>query len=177
MWSLPASNVELARYCGGLGRRHTTTHSLGSNVVSVVVPLFTSCVFPAMPAEVQFVVFYLLVSMVVTDLLYPLGRLNYRLGPSALITILDALGKYHDFPLAACENKAVCREVICFWLQLNCCFRHSTKNSSDGLEINQDSYSLNQSVMKYSTTVISYSKRTASGRPFNRLLLCSWILL
>lgn len=75
------------------------------------MPLFTSCVLPALSTETQFIVIYLLVSMVVTDLMY-LPRLNHRFSPSALVTVLDALGKYHDFTWDVCRNMTVRHERL-----------------------------------------------------------------
>jgi len=103
---LPVAHFELARHCIGWGRPHTTTNELGNNIVSVGVPLFTSSLFSALPAAVQFMAFYILVAMVVLDILHPM-RLERRIRPGVFVKVLDALGKYHDFPWAACENLTV----------------------------------------------------------------------
>ncbi len=79
---------------------------------------------------------YFLVSMVVLDILHPL-RFEHRVRPDALVKVLDALGKYHDFPWAAFENMDVRQDLelgISFLLKFNFySFRHSMKNISSAL--------------------------------------------
>ena len=107
---LPEAHLRLARHCAGWGRQYTTSKELRNDIVSVGLPLFTSSLFSVLPAAVRFMALHILVSMVVLDILHPI-RLERRASLSAVVKVLDALGKYHDFPWAACENQMVCCEL------------------------------------------------------------------
>jgi len=103
---LPVAHRELAQQLAGSVRPHTTVRSFRDNLALVATPLLSSSVFSTLSVEVQFLAFYFLIAMITVDLFRP--RLTYN-RPSSRVSVLDALGKYHDFPWSACANPKVCR--------------------------------------------------------------------
>jgi len=109
---LPIAHHELAQQLAGWIRPGTAIRgvSLKDNAVLVGAPLATASIFRTLPEGAQVMVLYLLVAMLLVDLLHPL-RLDHK-RPSSQVTVIDALGKYHDFPWAACENMTVRDSII-----------------------------------------------------------------
>ena len=102
---LPVAHRELSLQLAGRIRPGTAILEIKDNAVLVGVPLLTASTFRVLPEEVQVIAFYLLVAMILVGLFHPL-RLDHK-RPSSQVTVMDALGKYHDFPWAACENLTV----------------------------------------------------------------------
>ena len=68
------------------------------------VPLLNASI--ATPSEeTRILFFYVLVAIILVGLLHPMRLSHNR--PSPQVTIMDALGKYHDLPWAACEDLTV----------------------------------------------------------------------